>query len=605
MSVSFPTDDPSWNLEPIFSGGVESAEFFEEVEALEGAVRDIHHEVEAIELPETGPVNEEVRQQWCELLKRYFSVWQRCSEASSYARALASAHTDQPEALRMPSQLDEVNTGRRAIRVALQAAVSTLSEEGFASIVGDERFSKMQLWLRELRRDAQRAMPPGMEALTVELNRDGFHAWGRLYSEVSGRLDVEIERDGEVEIYSVAQAKNLLESPRREVRQAAFDGLQEAWTEAAPVCASALNSIRGVEQTLYRRRGGDCLTRALDANRVQRSTVEAMFGAAEEFRPVLERYLKAKARVLGLEKLDWYDLNAPVGEGDDEGDISYREAQEFIVEQVADFSPEIAEFCRHALAHQWVEAEDRPGKRQGGYCTFLPVSKEIRIFMTFGGTNSGVTTLAHELGHGYHGDVMKDLPASQRVVPMGLAETASTFLEALVEQAALRQASPDQRLALLDDRLGRAVTFLMDIPARYRLEKAMHKHRAEGALHQDVLTDATREIFEDVYGGGVASVDELFWASKLHFFLTHLPFYNFPYTFGYLFSRAVYARAIEEGEGFVERIDALLRDTGRMTAEEVAKKHLDADLGDRAFWKKAAGTLAEDVERYEALADRQ
>ena len=604
MTPSFPTTDPSWNLDTLFAGGPTSDAFTAEVARLTEGVEALREAISGIAgFTDTASVSEQRRASLKSVLETYFELWDRVSEANSFAFSMACANADDSEAVRLPSRLDGVITGLKGAQVELQAKFADIEDDAMARLLGAPGFESMTLWLSELRRDAQRAMGRELELLAVELGRDGISAWGRLYSELTGSMEVEVEEDGEVKSYSIAQASNLLDSGDRATRAAAFEGLTQAWQEVAPICASTLNAIRGTEQTLFGRRGGDCLTRALQVNRVDRQSVEAMFEAAAEFRPVLVRYLQAKARALGLERLEWYDLRAPVGKQEDDEKIPYEEAQRFIAEQVDQFSPKIGDFCRHALANQWVEAEDRAGKRQGGYCTTLAVSKEIRIFMTYGGTQSGVTTLAHELGHGYHGHVMRDLPYSERNVPMGLAETASTFLEALVEQAALRQAAPSKRLALLDDRLNRAVTFLMHIHARYELEKEMHRLREEQSLNQDLLTEATASIFGEVYGDGVASVDPMIWASKLHFYLDRLPFYNFPYTFGYLFSRAVYDRAIEEGDAFVERIDDLLVDTGRMSSEEVARNHLDGDLHDPTFWKSAVGSLVEDVERYEALVD--
>lgn len=596
MSVEFPTSDPTWDLEPIFEGGVESRAFDDEVVALGEDVDGLDDRLEGLALDGVDDFD-----RWQAVFDEYFAIQDRLSEANSFARAVASAHADDPKAVRLPSRLDDVRTAFRQIGVELRSVFRDVDDAVFDAMVADDRFSTMGLWLRELRRDAERAMSYASESLAVDLNRDGLHAWGRLYSEVTGRLEVDVEIEGEVETCSVGQAQNLMSDARRPVRAAAYEGLQEAWREVAPTCASALSSIRGTEQTLYRRRGGDYLTVPLDKNRVERSTLEAMFAATEEFRPLLERYHRAKARFMGLELLEWFDLPAPVGDDDD--DIAYEDAQRFIVDQVEAISPKIASFCRRALSSRWVEAEDRGGKRQGGYCTSLPVSQEIRIFMTFGGTTSGVTTLAHELGHGYHGEVMKELPASQRTVPMGLAESASTLLEMIVEQAALRDAEGARELALLDGRMSRASAFMMNIPARFELEKRMHELRTRGRLHEDLLNEATREIFEEAYGEGVASVDELFWASKLHYFLTGMPFYNFPYTFGYLFSRAIYRRAVADPDVVDDRLDDLLLDTGRMRSEEVADKHLDADLSDPEFWVDAVGPLDEDLERYEELVD--
>lgn len=601
MQEQFPTSDPTWDLDSIFEGGLESAAFFKTLKEVEGRIEELGEELEGLSF-EDGIGGFE---RWRNFFDAYFDVATQLSELRSFSGALAVTNTDNPEALRMPSYLDNAQTAMGALRVELTAKFRGLSDELFAEILNDKRFERMKLWLRERRRDADQAMDPALEALAVELNRDGLHAWGRLYDDISARLRVSFEVDGERREMSVGQAQNMARGDRRrEVRQAAFEGLQQAWSTIAPICASTLNSKVGIEQTLYRRRGGDCLTIALQENRVERESVEAIFAAAAEFRPLLVRYLKAKARYLKLDTLEWYDVFAPMSVDGPQEQISYEAAQEFIVEQVESFSPKIADFCRMALAKRWVEAEDRSGKGQGGYCTSLPKTKEVRIFMTFGGTSDSVATLAHELGHGYHFWVMRDLPQSELNVPMGLAETASTLLEALVEQAALKSATGARRLSLLDERLGRAVSFLMDIPARYNLELAMHEARAKGTLHQELLTELTRSAFTESFGGALGSVDELFWASKLHFYITGLPFYNFPYTFGYLFSRAVYDKAVAD-EGFIAELDELLMDTGRLSSEEVGARYLGADLRSSEFWKGAAGSLARDIEEFEELVDEQ
>ncbi len=599
MSQQFPMSNPTWDLDTIFEGGVESEEFRQEVERLDGLIAELHGELDVLPSPSQVTDDDGVLAKWDDFIARYFDVRDRLSEALSFARSLASAHADSPKAARMPSLLDDGRTAILSLAVDLKDRFRGMGDASMEVFLADSRFESRKLWLEELRRDADRSMDRELEGLAVALNRDGLHAWGRLYFEVTGRMEVDVQ--AEEEPLSIAQAKNLMSDADRSRRKAAHLGLQDAWEEVAPVCASIAHSLRGAERTLFERRGGDYLTEPLFANRVQRDSIEAMLEAAREFRPVLQRYLNAKAKHLGLEKLEWFDLKAPVGGGED-AHIGYEEAQRFIVDQAEGLSSKIADFCRMALSRRWVEAEDRSGKRQGGYCTSLPVSKEFRIFMTFGNTSASMTTLAHELGHGYHAHVMKDMERSETRVPMGLGESASTLLEAIVEKAALEEADEKTRLSLLDDRLGRAVAFLMNIPARFELEEAMHEKRKKTTLHDEMLSEMTTQIFQEHYGQGLASVDQYLWASTLHFYLTHLQFYNFPYTFGYLFSRAVYDRCRAAAGSFEDSLDDLLRDTGRMNCEDLAAKHLDADLGDPTFWIDAAGNIEDDVERFERLA---
>jgi oligoendopeptidase F len=605
--AKFPTDDPSWDLESIFAGGAESESFDQAVSALEADVSALSGRLEQMEMLEgVERLDSHELARWVGLLEEVERINDRTREAGAFANCVAVTNTDKPKAMRLPMRLNGVQTELRAVRVELESRFRGVNDQVFGQLAGHPELERCSLYLEELRRDAEQKMSPQLESLAVDLNRDGLHAWGQLYDRLSAEIDVVVpdEDGGGRRTVSVGQAKNLLDHGDRQVRKAAFEGLQVAWRDQAPTLAKVLNSIVGTQRTLYLRRGGDELTMPLQANRVQRETVEAMFTAADEFQDVLVDYMQAKAKLLGLERLDWYDLSAPLGDNSADK-VGYRQAQTFIAEQVGKFSEPMREFYERALAEQWVEVEDRSGKAQGGFCTGFPVSQQVRIFMTYGGTSSGVTTLAHELGHAYHGWLMRDLGSFERKVPMGLAETASTLSEVLVESAALERAEGADKLRLLDERLQRAVAFLINIPARFRLERAMHAARDGAELDEDQLTELTTEIFSQAYGDGVASIDPTFWASKLHFFITRLPFYNFPYTFGYLFSRAVYERSQQEGPGYAEVVDQLLADTGRLTAEEIGQRYLDADLRQPAFWRQAAASVRDDVDAFRQLADAQ
>ncbi|MFW5967439.1 MAG: M3 family oligoendopeptidase [Persicimonas sp.] len=605
QDAAFPTDDPAWELDSIFSGGADSEEFEEAADALATDLEAMRARLD--ELPELGEaqVDEAELQSWvtfCEELER---LSDRRREASAFAGCVAVTHTDDARAMRLPRRLNAVRADFKSLYVELEARLRQMDDAAFDQLVSETSLKRCRLYLEELREQARDKMGPRLESLAVDLNRDGLHAWSQAYDRISADLQVEVpdeEGDGTRTI-SVGQAKNLLSHPNRQMRRAAYEGWQEAWQGQAPLLAMVLNSIIGAEQTLYERRGGDELTEPLRDNRVKRQTIEAMFSAADDFKDPLVEYMQAKARLLGLEKLAWFDLNAPIGR-EETSEVTYQEAQRFIVEQVSSFSEEMADFYRRALADQWVEVEDRTGKAQGGFCTSLPVSRQIRIFMTFGNTHGSMQTLAHELGHAYHGWLMRRLGAFERRVPMGLAETASTLSEALVEAAALERATGAERLALLDERLQSACTFLINIPARFRLERAMHEARSRGELDEELLTEKTREIFGDAYGDGVEAVDPSFWASKLHFFNTSRPFYNFPYTFGYLFSSAVYRRARERGPEYAEEVDALLVDSGRLTAEEIGERYLDADLTSEDFWADAAADVRRDVADYVERVDQ-
>jgi oligoendopeptidase F len=278
------------------------------------------------------------------------------------------------------------------------------------------------------------------------------------------------------------------------------------------------------------------------------------------------------------------------------------------VAQLADFSTEMAEFTRRALELQWVEAENRPGKGAGGFCTGFPTHGETRIFMTWGGEYDHLMTLAHELGHAYHGWVLREAPFFAQRYPMNLAETASTFNELRVTDAALAATSePRERLMLLDQKLTNGLVFFCNLRARFLFDRAFYAERAAGLVPRRRLDELMVESQRKAFGGLLAEPDgfhPLFWASKLHFYLTSNPFYNFPYTFGFLFANGVYDRARQEGKKFAASYRNLLCDTGSMTTEQVAQKHLGVDLTKLEFWEAATARVLADVQPFVELAKK-
>jgi oligoendopeptidase F len=335
---------------------------------------------------------------------------------------------------------------------------------------------------------------------------------------------------------------------------------------------------------------------------MSKDTLDAMWGVIEKSKDIFVLYLQRKAKLLGVERLSWYDVEAPVGQGSKH--FSYDEGAQLIVEQFRRFSPKLADFSVKAFESGWIEAEDRPGKRPGGFCTSFPIAEETRIFMTYAGTASNVSTLAHELGHGYHQHVMNDLPALAQDYAMNVAETASTFAELIVSDAAMKSAvNEEERLTLLEDKIQRSIAFYMNIHARFLFETKFYEERAQGLVSAERLNELMVEAQKEGYQNALAEYHPHFWASKLHFYITEVPFYNFPYTFGYMFSAGIYAEAVRQGAAFEDKYVALLRDTGRMTVEELAQKHLGVDLRRPDFWQSAMDLSVADVHEFLRLTE--
>jgi oligoendopeptidase F len=341
---------------------------------------------------------------------------------------------------------------------------------------------------------------------------------------------------------------------------------------------------------------------------MQRKTLESMWSAVSSRKEMLLKYAAAKAKLLGLKRLCWYDTQAPLPQlstvtGSDS--LPYDEACNMVVETFNGFSPEFGEFARRALVSGWVEAENRPGKRQGGFCTGFPVKQQSRIFMTFTNSADSMSTLAHELGHAYHSYVLRERPLFLRRYPMNLAETASTFAEAVLGEQRLRAAkSLQQEMAVLEGMLSDAVVYLMNIHARFIFEDNFHKERPAGELSADRLSELMGEAQKAAYCGALDDEgwNPRFWVSKLHFYISELPFYNFPYTFGALLSLGIYALAGELGDRFPQKYREFLIATGCQETEDAIRSTFEYEATGSAFWNKSLDVIERRVERFVELA---
>ena len=285
--------------------------------------------------------------------------------------------------------------------------------------------------------------------------------------------------------------------------------------------------------------------------------------------------------------------------------LNWSQAQELVVSAFGGIYPRLQSFAQRALASSWVEAEARSGKRAGGYCTRVPQNRESRIFMSFTDSLNSCMTLAHELGHAYHNELLFDQPSSRMRITMALAETASTFADALDLDQVLATADDDLKLFLIEQQLQRATTFAMNIPSRFAFERELFDLREQGALRTDVLSDLSIRCQQTAYRGKLNSYDPMFWCSKLHFYISHFGFYNWPYTFGYLFSAAVYDRFKHQGLSFIPTLEELLLQTGYRWSEELAAELLDADIQDPDFWISATRPVREQLDLFLALTDKK
>ncbi len=546
---------------------------------------------------------------WETFLKQYETLDAQYTDFSAFMGCQSAGDAENKLYQQLEAELSALNPDRERLATTVEFALKDLSDADFqATVKASAYFTKVEYFLRLKRRQAKFRLPRDQELLAADLAVDGLHAWGRMYDRLCGALRVTIVEKGKPVQKSPGQV--LFDSPQRTIRENNFFAVDTAWAAIEDSCADAINHIAGTRLTNYRRLGlKDHLEAPLMYNRMSRATLDSMWNTITAFKPVLKDYLDCKARWLGLEKLNWYDLAAPLpaipGTVVDD-DISYDQACDWIIEAFQQFSPELGDFAKMSLTEKWVEAENRSGKRQGGFCTSLPTPKVSRIFMTYTNSADSMSTLAHELGHAYHSWVLRDEPVFLADYPMNLAETASTFAEAVLNEQRLQRAKTDyEKLSLLEGLLGDAVAFLMNIHARFIFENAFHVERAKEELTSKRLSELMEAAQKEAYVGALADGgwNPRFWASKLHFYITGLPFYNFPYTFGYLLSLGVYAVGRETGPSFPEQYRKLLMATGCQDAEDAVQSTLGFDLRGPEFWTKSLSIIANRVQKFRQLTD--
>ncbi|WP_188207811.1 M3 family oligoendopeptidase [Alkalibacillus aidingensis] len=589
-----------WDLDVFFKGGSESEELRRHLDETKERLATYADKLQQFTTPTSSGQADEV----ANLIEEGSDISFHIRQAGAFVSCLEAQDMSDAKASALRSEITELSASYGSAFNAFKQKLSKAEENVWEAIVNHEKLSELSFVLNEWRDSAKEQLSEDEEALISALSVDGYHAWGQMYNTIVGGMTVNVTVDGEEKELSVGQANNLLSHENPEVRKDVYEKLEAAWKEKESLFANTLNHLAGFRLNTYKKRGWDnVLKEPLDINRMEQDTLDAMWGAITKHKQPFVDFLYRKAELLGKDKLEWYDLGAPTQKNNQK--LSYDEGASFILKHFEQFSPKMAEFSKTAFEDAWIEAEDRPGKRPGGFCTSFPLSEQSRIFMTYSGSMSNVATLAHELGHAFHSYALKPVHPLNRRYAMNVAETASTFAEMIVADASVKEAETEEdKIALLEDKLQRSVAFFMNIHSRFLFETRFYEERKNGFVPASRLNELTDEAQREAYCDAVNSTSPSYWSNKLHFHITGVPFYNFPYTFGYLFSLSIYAKALEEGTSYEDKYIALLQDTARMSVEDLAKKHLDEDITKESFWEKGIELCKKDVEEYLQLTSK-
>ncbi|KJY83373.1 oligoendopeptidase F [Vibrio galatheae] len=449
------------------------------------------------------------------------------------------------------------------------------------------------------------------EQLLTAMEVDGRDAWGRLYDNITGSLQVTLGDEQQSKM-GFSQAASILYGTDFDRQEPAWRGIQQAMAENQESFAAILNALSGWRLTEYQKRSSQTdvhfLDPSLHESRIQPQTLDAMMSVAKQNREIGQKAGRLMARVHGLEQMRPWNQLAGMPSLTQAEPTVYRfdQAIEIIRAAFSHVDPEMAEFVDVMIENGWIDAEPTENRRLGAYCTKFAATRTPLVFMTWGGSRSDLLTLAHELGHAFHNWVMRDMPLCQTRYPMTLAETASIFAENVVRDYLLEQVeSREEKLEMLWEELSSCYALMVNIPVRFEFEKRFYEQRSGGEFTPSQLCQLMSETWTEWYGDSMSEPDPYFWASKLHFSISEVSFYNYPYLFGYLFSIGVYAQRTSKGAQFYTDYVNLLRDTGSMMAEEVVGKHLGMDLSKPDFWQQSIDRVKEKIDQFELLLDQE
>ena len=476
--------------------------------------------------------------------------------------------------------------------------------EGLDALIAREPLLKEhEYMLKTMVKDAAHVMDPAIEGPVLKMQMTGGEAWSQLSDQITATHMVEMEIDGEKQSLPLSTVRGMATSPDASVRRRAYEAELASYPRIELAMAACLNGIKGEALTLCELQHYDTvLDTALDAAKIDRQTLDAMLTAMRESLPAFRRYFRAKARHLGHEGgLPFYDLFAPIGAAGKT--YTLEEARQLLVQVFGQFSEKMSRFIDRAFEEHWIVAFPYEGKEGGAFCAGVHPLGISYVLANFEGSLDSVSTLAHELGHAYHGDCVKHLSILNADYPMTLAETASIFNETMLVAKLQEGANPQERLMLLDQQIGNAAQVVVDILSRFLFESEVIERRKDHTMLPDELKEIMLDAQKQTYGDGLDEnvLHPYMWACKTHYYSASLHFYNFPYAFGLLFGLGVYERYLEKGEAFLPEYDALLAATGLGDVKDVAAR-VGIDVTDVNFWRKSLSVVEKMIDEMEKLA---
>ena len=584
----------NWDLEKLYPA-FDAPEFLSDVEALRQTADA------AVEQARSMPLTAAALEEAVNMASKMATL---ATKTMSFAQLTLAADANCEPAMAAYARLMPIMNRIEEAASALSAKLGSV-EDLEALIAESDLLRAHAFLLRKYKENARHVIDPALEPTVLKMQMTGGSAWEQLRDQLDANHMVEIELDGEMQSLPLSQVRGMANSADADLRRRAFEAELAAYPKMEIPMAACLNGIKGEARTLCELKHYDSvLDMALDGANMDRETLDALLQAMEESLPMFRRYFRLKANLLGYEGgLKFCDLFAPVGSM--KSGYTPEDARELLVKELGDFSPRMGRMIERAFEERWIDLYPRPGKSGGAFCSGMHPLGISYVLANFEGSYGSVSTLAHELGHAYHNECMKDMPILMADYPMPLAETASIFNETMLAQRILKNADRDERIAILEQQLSDAAQVIVDIYSRYLFESEVVARRADTTLSPAQLCDIMLDAQKRTYGDGLDEehLHPYMWACKSHYYSTGVHFYNFPYAFGQLFAVGVYALYEQKGAAFLADYEKLLRFAGSGTVREVAAS-VGIDVADVGFWRSALKVFEEKLEELEKLAQQ-
>lgn len=594
----------NWDLDSIFPGGIHGKALTNKIDTIQHSIQVFRDTIHNYDWQDDAPEYTN----FIALVEFIQKIKAALVQAGMYVNGKYSDNIHDDEIPPLMDKIQALDMQASQAEQLLQKKLVALDDDTFAKLIVLPDLQTIAFSLKESRNFGKHLLSDEQEALISKMHLDGLSGWSSHYNTLVASVKIPFhDKDGNPITLSAGQADNeILGNDDPNYRHDLMPAWEKAWSEKQNLFADTLNHLSGSQLTDYQvHHIDDVLTYPLALNRMSKQTLDTMWQVVDENKGLMIKYLQRKAKLMGKDTIGWQDVEAPLHLSNTKRDkITYNQAAEFIMQQFKKFSPKMAQLAKRAFENRWIEAENRPGKEPGGYMQDLPETGEARIFLTFTGSPNDAATIAHELGHAFHSSVMTDLPYFRQDYAMNVAETASTLGELIVADANVQEATSDEeKISLLNDKMDNPIAMFLNIHARYLFETRYYEKRKNGTLTARQINELMLQAQKDAFDNSLDIYSPHFWASKMHFYFDDVPFYNFPYTFGYLFSLGIYAQA-QKTDNFEDKYIALLRDTANMSTEDLAKKHLNIDLTQPDFWEAGVKLIKKDIDEFMRLTKK-